>query len=40
MRYIEVFYNGWRPHAKNEGLPLATAIANFTTTNRPVPTAA
>jgi putative transposase len=40
MRYIEVFYNRWRPHTHNEGLPPATAMANFTTTNQPLPAAA
>ncbi|WP_109750990.1 integrase core domain-containing protein [Mycolicibacterium fortuitum] len=40
MRYIEVFYNRWRPHTNNEGLPPATAMANFTTRNQPLPAAA
>lgn len=40
MRYIEVFYNRWRSHTKNEDLPPATAMANFTTTDQPLPTAA
>jgi hypothetical protein len=34
MRYIEVFYNRRRPHTNNEGLPPATAMANFTTASR------
>ncbi|MET4001708.1 hypothetical protein ABIB48_000406 [Arthrobacter sp. UYCu511] len=34
MRYIEVFYNRWRPHTHNDGLPPATAMANFTTQNQ------
>lgn len=29
MRYIEVFYNRWRPHSNNDGLPPATAMANL-----------
>ncbi len=29
MRYIEVFYNRWRPHTINAGLPPATALANY-----------
>lgn len=33
MRYIEVFYNRWRPHSNNEGLPPATAMAAFTPTS-------
>lgn len=28
MRYIEVFYNRWRPHTTNGGLPPATALTN------------
>jgi putative transposase len=40
VRYIEVFYNRWRPHTNNEGLPPATAIANFTTGNQQLPAAA
>ena len=40
MRYIEVFYNRWRPHTNNEGLPPATAMANFKTENQPLPAAA
>lgn len=40
MRYIEVFYNRWRPHTHNNGLPPATAMANFTTKNQPLPAAA
>ncbi|ADX72000.1 transposase [Pseudarthrobacter phenanthrenivorans Sphe3] len=40
MRYIEVFYNRWRPHTNNEGLPPATAMANFTTRNQQLPAAA
>ncbi|GAC1453583.1 MAG: hypothetical protein PVSMB10_11220 [Pseudarthrobacter sp.] len=40
MRYIEVFYNRWRPHTNNEGLPPATAMANFTRENQPLPAAA
>ncbi|MCB5275982.1 hypothetical protein BJG92_03537 [Arthrobacter sp. SO5] len=31
MRYVEVFYSRWRPHTNNEGLPPATAMANFKT---------
>lgn len=27
MRYIEAFYNRWRPHSHNNGLPPATAMA-------------
>ena len=34
MRYIEVFYNRWRPHTHNDGLPPATARANFKTKSR------
>lgn len=30
MRYIEVFYNRWRPHTHNDGLPPAAAMAKFT----------
>jgi hypothetical protein len=37
MRYIEVFYNRWRPYTNNEGLPPATAMANFTTETRRFP---
>ncbi|MDJ0315262.1 IS3 family transposase [Arthrobacter sp. H35-D1] len=33
MHYIEAFYNRWRPHSHNDGLPPATAMANFTTQN-------
>ncbi len=40
MRYIEVFYNRWRPHSNNDGLPPATAMANFTTESQPLPAAA
>jgi putative transposase len=40
MRYIEVFYNRWRPHTNNEGLPPATAMANFKRENQPLPAAA
>ena len=40
MRYIEVFYNRWRPHTNNDGLPPATAMANFKTKNQPLPVAA
>ena len=40
MRYIEVFYNRWRPHTNNDGLPPATAMANFKTKNQPLPAAA
>ncbi|WAP52880.1 hypothetical protein OL239_06975 [Arthrobacter sp. ATA002] len=40
MRYIEVFYNRWRPHTNNAGLLLATAMASFTTTQQPLPAAA
>ena len=40
MRYIEVFYNRWRPHTNNEGLPPATAMANFTTRDQQLPAAA
>jgi putative transposase len=35
-----VFYNRWRPHTNNEGLPPATAMANFTTGNQQLPAAA
>lgn len=35
MRYIEVFYNRWRPHSNNAGSPPATAMANFKTKNQP-----
>lgn len=31
MQYIEVFYNRWRAHTRNQGLPSATAMANYTT---------
>ncbi|AIY03186.1 transposase [Arthrobacter sp. PAMC 25486] len=34
MRYIEAFYNRWRPHTHNNGLPPATAMANFNTPNQ------
>ena len=40
MRYIEVFYNRWRPHSNNVGLPPATAMANFKTKNQPQTVAA
>ncbi len=40
MRYIEVFYNRWRPHSNNQGLPPATAMANFTPKNQQLPAAA
>ncbi len=40
MRYIEVFYNRWRPHTNNDGLPPATAMAKFTTNRQPLPAAA
>lgn len=40
MRYIEVFYNRWRPHSNNAGLPPATAMANFKTKIQPQPVAA
>jgi transposase InsO family protein len=40
MRYIEVFYNRWRPHSNNDGLPPATAMANFKTKTQPLPAAA
>ena len=40
MRYIEVFYNRWRPHSNNNGLPPATAMANFTSENQLLPAAA
>ncbi len=40
MHYIEVFYNRWRPHSNNNGLPPATAMANLTTANQPLPAAA
>jgi len=40
MRYIEVFYNRWRPHSNNAGLPPATAMANFKTKNQPQTVAA
>ncbi len=40
MHYIEVFYNRWRPNTHNVGLPSATAMANFTTRNQQLPTAA
>lgn len=29
IRYVEVFYNRWRPHGNNGGLPPATAMANL-----------
>lgn len=34
MRCIEVFYNRRRPDTHNDGLPSATAMANFNTNNR------
>ncbi|WP_240689757.1 IS3 family transposase [Arthrobacter sp. PAMC25564] len=40
MRYIEVFYNRWRPHSNNAGLPPATAMAGFKTGSSRVPAAA
>ncbi len=40
MRYIEVFYNRWRPHTNNDELPPATAMAHFKTNNQPLPAAA
>ncbi|MBT2594074.1 IS3 family transposase [Arthrobacter sp. ISL-72] len=40
MRYIEVFYNRWRPHTNNDGLPPATAMAKFTTNQQPLHAAA
>lgn len=40
MRYIEVFYNRWRPHSNNAGSPPATAMANFKTKNQPQTAAA
>lgn len=40
MRYIEVFYNRWRPHTHNQGLPPATAMAKFTTQHQQPPAAA
>jgi putative transposase len=40
MCYIEVFYNRWRPHTNNDGLPQATAMANFTARNQQLPAAA
>jgi hypothetical protein len=40
MRYIEAFYNRWRPHTNNDGLPPATAMARFTTGSSRLATAA
>ncbi len=40
MRYIEVFYNRWRPHSHNKGLPPTTAMTNFKPNQQPLPTAA
>lgn len=40
MRYIEVFYNRWRPHTNNNGLPPATAMTNFKASQQPLPAAA
>ena len=40
MRYIEVFYNRWRPHTNNEGLPPATAMAKFAPERQPLSAAA
>lgn len=40
MRYIEVFYNRWRPHSHNDGLPPATAMARFQTRSSQLPAAA
>ena len=40
MKYIEVFYNRWRPHSNNDGLPPATTMAAFTPTAQPLPAAA
>lgn len=40
MKYIEVFYNRWRPHSNNDGLPPATAMAAFPPTEQPLPAAA
>ncbi|WP_255482246.1 hypothetical protein [Pseudarthrobacter sp. NBSH8] len=40
MRYIEVFYDRWRPHTNNDGLPPATAIAGFKTGSSRLPGAA
>ncbi len=34
MHYIEAFYNRWRPHTHNNGLPPATAMAIFNTHNQ------
>lgn len=40
MSYIEVFYNRWRPHTNNNGLPPATAMANIKTSEQQLPAAA
>jgi hypothetical protein len=41
MKYIEVFYDRWRPHSNNnDGLPPATAMAAFMPTAQPLPAAA
>jgi putative transposase len=40
MKYIEVFYNRWRPHTNNDGLPPATAMAGFKTSGSRLPAAA
>ncbi len=40
MRYIEVFNNRWRLHTHNDGLPPATAMANFTSQTQQLPAAA
>ncbi|MCB5281632.1 hypothetical protein BJQ89_01382 [Arthrobacter sp. ES1] len=40
MRFIEVFYNRWRPHTNTDGLPPATAMANFKTKHQPLLAAA
>ena len=40
MKYIEVFYNRWRPHSNNDGLPPATAMAAFKSSGSRLPAAA
>lgn len=40
MRHIEVFYNWWRPHPRDNKIPLATAMTDFKITSPPLPVAA
>ncbi|POH56786.1 transposase [Arthrobacter glacialis] len=40
MHYVEAFYNRWRPHTHNGGLPPGTAMANHTAQNQQLPAGA